>query len=82
VLGDAADGVLEATLHVHARTFHVRRSLSVASAQADGGRELLRHRLELLARAAGASPIAQPLRFGELIFEVLDAPPVGLRPGR
>jgi hypothetical protein len=78
VLGDAADGVSEPPLHVQARALHVRRRLSIASAQPDRRRELLRHRLELLARAARAPGIAHPLGFGELIFEVLDAPTVGL----
>ena len=40
-LGNAAERVLEAALHVHARALHVGGRLSVTFAKADRGRELL-----------------------------------------
>jgi len=61
VLGNAAERVLEAALHVRSRALHVGGRLSVTSAQADRPRELLCHRLELFTRAGRAPAIAELL---------------------
>lgn len=67
MLGDSPNGVLQPPLHIHAGAFHVGGSFSVASSEADRGRELFGHRLELLACAVRTSTISELLGFGELL---------------